>query len=91
MTNLLTNGGFDTNDNTWVKYGSTEYVTGPDARSNLTCMKLIANPLGSTNSISTIRQYFTAEPGKSYVLSFWGKGTKELRISWKWCYTNKGE
>ena len=88
MTNLLTNSGFDNNATSWIRFGSTEYVTGPDARSNQTCIKMIANPLGNESTISGIRQFFTAEPGKSYVLSFWGKGTKDLRINWSWRFTN---
>ena len=66
---LMTNGDFETGDNTgWVTYsGST--VTADAKKNGAYGMKL----MGSGNWGSMINQNVTVEPGKTYVVSAWLK------------------
>ena len=77
-TNILQNSSFDSAWTGWVKTNHVELVTNNDARNGGTSVKLTAIKGEGFTSIS---QYFEAQPGESYVLSFWARGPEDLQLT----------
>lgn len=84
-TNILQNSGFDNELQEWVRTGRVELVTGGDARNGGTSVKLTSV---KGEDISGVSQYFEAQPGESYVLSFWARGPEKLQLTNKFGYIN---
>lgn len=88
VNNLLSNSGFDNQFNHWTRSGNVELVTGVSARNNGTSVKLSAVHDGG---FSSVEQSFSVQPGKSYVVSFWVRGTNRLQVGHSFGYRNSSE
>lgn len=83
--NILQNSSFNNAFANWNRTGQVELVQGSDARNNGTSAKLTAV---KGEGFVYLRQFFDAQPGHSYVLSFWAKGPEHLQISYGFSYSD---
>jgi Carbohydrate binding domain len=86
-SNLLLDGGFENNGDTWELYDSFTVVRNTQARSGQASLRLRSDDQSWTNAV----QYFDVQPNKEYTLTFWAKGSKTpyvdiLTLGWNTLY-----